>query len=55
MNTFHTSTDFAIEHIKTFYQTAAIFEHSEAVISGATPVANDDPYEDYENLYLAPN
>lgn len=57
INTFYATTEFAIERFRTFYQTAAIFEHCEAAKSRTVPVASDvyDLYEEYENLYLFPS
>ena len=44
----------AKDGIESVYQTLAIFDHDETVASNGL-VASDDPYEDYENLYLVPN
>ena len=51
------SMDLALEidSIDSVYQTVSIFEHDEIIGERAVIAANEDPYEDYENLYLVPN
>ena len=57
MNSTYTSMDLAMEidGIESVYQTAAIFDHYEVFVASDQGAANDDPYEDYDNLYLVPN
>ena len=57
MNNPYTSMDLAMEidGIESVYQPAAIFDHYEVFVASDHSAANDDPYEDYDNLYLVPN
>jgi len=53
----YSAIDYAMERdlIEGIYQSAALFEHSEIFVPADGPAANDDPYDDYENLYLVPD
>lgn len=53
----YSAIDYAMERdgIEGIYQSAVLFEHCESFVAAETPAANDDPYDDYDNLYLVPN
>jgi len=57
MSIHYSAIDYAMERdgIDGVYQTAVLFEHCEMFVAAEMPAANDDPYEDCENLYLVPN
>ena len=44
-----------LDSIESVYQTISIFDHDEIVGEPDVRAANEDPYEDYENLYLVPS